>query len=213
MGEHVGHVHKRPRAVVPGAAPAACAGARRRHGTAVCGFRSSPASRGRFRAAQWAWEWLPESSILPTVARLAGAPMPPNPLDGVDVWPILSGAQQTVSRDAFLYFDGWNLQCARMGQWKLHVARNNTPAWAPAPVGGVKNLSLASPELYNLIVDPGRKPPISRLTVRRSCRKSNSGLTSFCPLSRWTCKTPRRSTMQIPVGYTPTGALPIEQDS
>ena len=49
---------------------------------------------------------------------------------------------------AFLYFDGWNIQCARLGSWKLHVARNNTPAWAPAPVGGVLNLPLAAPELF-----------------------------------------------------------------
>jgi arylsulfatase A len=150
--------------------------------------------------------------ILPTVARLAGAPGPPNPLDGVDIWPLLSGARQTVDRDAFLYFDGWNLQCARLGQWKLHVARNNTPAWAPAPVGGLMNLPLASPELYNLEADPGEasdcaadRPDI----VSQIQQRINQLLPTF-PVevqSAW------RSTMQLPVGYTPTGALPIKQGS
>jgi hypothetical protein len=37
---------------------------------------------------------------------------PANRLDGVDIWPPLSGAATNVDRDVFLYFDGWNLQCA-----------------------------------------------------------------------------------------------------
>ena len=148
--------------------------------------------------------------ILPTVARLASAPTPPNPLDGVDIWPLLSGARQTVDRDAFLYFDGWNLQCARLGQWKLHVARNSTPAWSPAPVGGVMNLQLASPELYNLVVDSGEASDCAADhpdIVSQIQQRINQLLPTF-PVdvqSAW------RSTMQLPVEYTPTGALPIKQ--
>ena len=29
--------------------------------------------------------------LLPTIARLCGAQPPPNPLDGVDIWPMLTG--------------------------------------------------------------------------------------------------------------------------
>lgn len=92
--------------------------------------------------------------IFPTVARLAGADLPAKPLDGIDIWPILSGQKQSIEREALLYFDNWDLQCARWGSWKLHVARHNTGAYSPAPPGGRHNFLLPRPELYNLATDP-----------------------------------------------------------
>jgi arylsulfatase len=38
--------------------------------------------------------------------------------------------------------------------WKLHIARHNTAAYAPAPPGGRISLVLPKPELYNLTSDP-----------------------------------------------------------
>lgn len=92
--------------------------------------------------------------ILPTVAKLCGAAVPSHPLDGIDIWPLLSGSSQNMEREALLYFDNWNLQCARWGRWKLHLARYNSFAFGPAPAGGRVNLPLASPELYDLESDP-----------------------------------------------------------
>jgi arylsulfatase A len=92
--------------------------------------------------------------ILPTIARLCGAQPPPNPLDGIDIWPILAGDRAEVERDVFLYFDSVYLQCARFGRWKLHMTRYNTKAWSPLPPGGRVNLPLPRPELYDVITDP-----------------------------------------------------------
>ena len=92
--------------------------------------------------------------IMPTVANLCGAALPANPMDGVDIWPVLSGQKTNVTRQAFLYFDDWNLQCARVGAWKVHVARYNTFPFSPDPVGGRVNLPLPTPELYNIEADP-----------------------------------------------------------
>ena len=92
--------------------------------------------------------------LLPTIAGLCRAPLPNKPLDGVDIWPILSGKQDSVDRDVFLYFDSWNLQCARFGPWKLHVSRYNDFPYTPDPVDGRYNLPLPAPELYNLEEDP-----------------------------------------------------------
>lgn len=92
--------------------------------------------------------------VVPTVARLSDAPSPPHPLDGVDIWPLLSGAKPEIEREALLYFDNVHLQCARWGRWKLHVARYNTLPYTPAPAGGRVNLPLPEPELYDLINDP-----------------------------------------------------------
>ena len=92
--------------------------------------------------------------IVPTFLKLAGAPPPPKPMDGIDIWPILSGQREELERELLLYFDNIHLQCARWGRWKLHVARYNTFAYNPAPPGGRHNLPVDPPELYDLINDP-----------------------------------------------------------
>jgi hypothetical protein len=66
---------------------------------------------------------------------------------------LLAGQKPELEREAFLYFDGNNLQCARWKQWKLHVARHNTAAYSPAPAGGRINLPLSAPELYDVVGD------------------------------------------------------------
>jgi arylsulfatase A len=91
--------------------------------------------------------------ILPTVARMAGASVP-HTLDGIDIGPVLSGQVDSIDRDAILYFNNWDLQCARYGPWKLHMSRGNSFPWGPDPVGGAYNLPLPAPELYNLEQDP-----------------------------------------------------------
>jgi arylsulfatase len=92
--------------------------------------------------------------ILPTVAKLTGAKAPALPLDGIDIWPLLASTRPAIERDALLYFDNWNLQCARWGKWKLHFARYNTFAYSPAPQGGRVNLPLRPAELYDIESDP-----------------------------------------------------------
>jgi arylsulfatase len=92
--------------------------------------------------------------VFPTVARLCDAKLPSKPLDGIDIWPMLSGQKQSIERPPLLYFNLWNLQCARWMNWKLHVARYNTAAYVPAPPGGIHNYILPKPELYNLETDP-----------------------------------------------------------
>ena len=92
--------------------------------------------------------------VYPTVAKLCSAAMPPKPLDGIDIWPLLSGKVDSIERPPLLYFNSWNLQCARWMNWKLHVARYNTAPYVPAPPGGIKNYLLSHPELYDLSSDP-----------------------------------------------------------
>jgi arylsulfatase A-like enzyme len=73
--------------------------------------------------------------VLPTLAALAGAPLPAGrKLDGRDVSGSLLGTPATESRDVFHYFRGLSLEAVRRGPWKLHLA------------GG---------ELYNLAGDVG----------------------------------------------------------
>ena len=91
----------------------------------------------------------------PTIAKLCGAEAK-NPFDGVDIWPLLTAAKPALEdREAFLYFDGVYLQCARQGKWKLHIARHNVMIYNPVPQAGRISLPLAKPELYDLTADPG----------------------------------------------------------
>jgi arylsulfatase A len=92
--------------------------------------------------------------VFPTVAKLIGGTLPDKPLDGIDIWPLLTGAKKSIDRDALLYFDNWDLQCARWNEWKLHVARHNSSTYSAPPEGGRRNYVLPKPELYNLELDP-----------------------------------------------------------
>jgi arylsulfatase A len=92
--------------------------------------------------------------VFPTVARLCGGTLPAKPLDGVDIWPLLAGTQEEIERQPLLYFDNWDLQCARWKQWKLHIARHNSEPFDALPAGGRYNFVLPKPELYDLGKDP-----------------------------------------------------------
>lgn len=161
--------------------------------------------------------WIPEGAvsngmastldILPTVARLAGAALPSQPLDGVDISPLLSGECEQVEREAFLYFDSWNLQCARAGRWKLHVARQNTPPWTPEPKVGVRDLPLPRPELYDLEADPAESydvAPGHPEVVADIRSRMEAALPAFPQqvVNAW------RETMSLAVEETPSGAYP-----
>jgi arylsulfatase len=92
--------------------------------------------------------------VFPTVTKLANGQLPGKPLDGIDIWPLLTLERASITRQPLLYFNQWNLQCARWMNWKLHVARYNTAPYVPAPPGGVRNFILGKPELYDLDTDP-----------------------------------------------------------
>jgi arylsulfatase len=92
--------------------------------------------------------------IFPTVTGLIGGDFPAKPLDGIDIWPILTGHEKSINREVLLYFDNWDLQCARWNKWKLHVARHNSSTYSGPPVGGRHNYVLPRPELYDLAADP-----------------------------------------------------------
>jgi hypothetical protein len=72
------------------------------------------------------------------------------------------------------------------------------------------NLQLPSPELYNMIMDPGENS---------DCAPSNPDLigsinhrvAQLLPTFPSDVQNAWRTTMQIPVEYSPTGALPIKQ--
>ena len=58
--------------------------------------------------------------LLPTIAEIAGAPLPDRPIDGVNILPLLKGEKNANPRDRYFYYYGEQLRCVRKGKWKLH---------------------------------------------------------------------------------------------
>jgi len=167
---------------------------------------------GRIPKGTVSQEWTSNMDVLPTLAALCGAPLQANPLDGMNLWPLLTGAEETVSRDAVLYFDTWHLQCARIFSWKLHLARYNSFPWGPLPAGGRINLPLPKPELYNLAADPEERCDVAdnnpEIVSAISAR-----IEALLPLLPQQVGDDWSYTNSLAVQDTPTGALPILQSS
>ena len=62
--------------------------------------------------------------LLPTIAGLAGAPVPEDRvIDGRDIWPLLAGQRGArPPHDALYFYWGSQLHAVRSGRWKLHLA-------------------------------------------------------------------------------------------
>lgn len=166
---------------------------------------------GRIPAGRLNTNVVTTMDILPTVTRLAGAPLPQQMLDGINIWPLLAGDQEELQRDPFLYFDGWNIQCARSGQWKLHVSRYSRRIWTP-DAGARVNLPLPRAELYNMNEDAQENYDCASDfpdVVADIQDRIASMLPSFPPavISAW------QDTISRKVEDTPSGALPIERKS
>jgi arylsulfatase A len=59
--------------------------------------------------------------VLPTLARLAGAKLPEQKIDGKDIWPLIAGQKGARSpHEAYLFYWNSHLQAVRSGKWKLH---------------------------------------------------------------------------------------------
>jgi arylsulfatase A-like enzyme len=74
--------------------------------------------------------------LYPTLAGLIGAKLPTHRIDGVDVWPFLSGKADKSPRDTFLYYAGEELQAVRLGKWKLHFPHDYLTIAGPPGRGG-----------------------------------------------------------------------------
>jgi arylsulfatase A-like enzyme len=99
---------------------------------------------------------LSEMDILPTVVKLAGGQVPTDrKIDGLDIWPVLSGQSKTSPHEALFYWQkGRIIAAVRSGPWKLSVVaqkegegKEEASAEGEAAQGELK--------LYNLDQDIG----------------------------------------------------------
>jgi arylsulfatase A-like enzyme len=95
--------------------------------------------------------------LLPTIALLAGAPLPELPIDGEDIRPLLLGEPGATSpHDALFFYWGRHLQAVRSGRWKLHFPHEYRSLDGPGGSGGMpsrytqRSIDLA---LFDLVAD------------------------------------------------------------
>ncbi len=99
--------------------------------------------------------------LLPTFARLSGANLPSRKIDGLDIWPLLSGLRgaKTPHQAFWIYYNQNELQAVRGGRWKLILPHSyRTLAGEPAATGGTPakyHMLKAGLELYDLATDLG----------------------------------------------------------
>lgn len=103
--------------------------------------------------------------VLPTLAHLAGAELPKQKIDGLNAWPILSGAAGATSpHEAYYYYWGRDLHAVRSGQWKLHFPHAYRSLQGPGGSDGkpapYRELTCGL-ELYNLENDIGESTNVA----------------------------------------------------
>jgi arylsulfatase len=106
--------------------------------------------------------------LLPTLARLTGAPLPARKIDGKDVWPLLSaekGARSPQEAYYFYYHDN-ELQAVMSGPWKLYFPHGyRTLGGQPGGKDGFpakyEQRRLTQPELYHLEKDPSETTDVA----------------------------------------------------
>jgi arylsulfatase A-like enzyme len=102
--------------------------------------------------------------LLPTLAKLTGASLPAHTVDGLDIWPLLSGQRRAKSPHDALYFYWDNeLQAVRSGPWKLHVAHeyNKPESRGQGGQPGRMTKPWTAQALYDLHSDPGETRDVS----------------------------------------------------
>jgi arylsulfatase A len=108
--------------------------------------------------------------LLPTIARIVKAELPKHPIDGLDVWPIVSGEPgATNPHNAYVYYYEKNeLQAVVSGdgRWKLQLPHTyRSLAGHPGGHGGVpvkyQQIKIDQPELYDLVSDLGETTDIA----------------------------------------------------
>jgi arylsulfatase A-like enzyme len=103
--------------------------------------------------------------VLPTIARLVGAPRPPLPIDGLDIAPLLLGEPGARSpHEALLFYYGTELRALRGGRYKLVLPHRSQTLDGKGGTGGVPakykpvDVPLA---LYDLEADSGEAADVA----------------------------------------------------
>lgn len=133
---------------------------------------------GKIAAGSTSDAMFSEIDVLPTVVRLAGGEVSSDrKIDGLDIWPVLSGRSDVSPHDALYYFLWSRLEAVRSGPWKLAIASQKDSENAEGSPGEDRNggdkkkqqdqaganTSPEAPRLYHLDQDIGETTDVAAL--------------------------------------------------
>ena len=103
--------------------------------------------------------------VLPTIARIVGAPLPERPIDGLDISPLLFGEAGARSpHEVLLFYYGSELRALRGGRFKLVLPHRSQTLDGKGGTGGIPakyrqaDVPLA---LYDLVADVGETTDVA----------------------------------------------------
>ena len=106
--------------------------------------------------------------LFPTIARLSGAPLPTRKIDGLDIWPLLSGqpGAKNPHEAYYFYYNDNELQAVASGNWKLYLPHAyRTLAGKPGGHDGkpvsYEQRTIERPELYDVAADIGETKDVA----------------------------------------------------
>lgn len=94
--------------------------------------------------------------ILPTLAKLTGAPLPDRKIDGLDIWPLMSGQKNARSpHETYVLMHGPGT--VRSGKWKFYPWREGKGGQRNAEPKDGRELSSFPVQLYDTVADIGEQ--------------------------------------------------------
>jgi arylsulfatase A-like enzyme len=117
---------------------------------------------GKIPAGTESWQMVMTIDLFPTIAKMTHTRLPPHKIDGLDVWPILSGRPGAKNPHTayWFYYEVNELQAVVTGdgRWKLQLPHTyHTLGGRPGGHGGMpvryEDRKLTTPELYDLTKD------------------------------------------------------------
>ena len=119
---------------------------------------------GKIPAGRVCREIITAMDILPTLAMLADARLPAKPIDGKNIWPLMTGQLGAKSpHEAVFYYNAWQLEAVRSGTWKLVLPHQYYAVAEPGKDGmpGRQVWASTTMALYDLLNDIGEETDVS----------------------------------------------------
>jgi arylsulfatase A len=125
---------------------------------------------GKIPSAQTNEHMLMSIDLLPTIAAQVGASLPALPIDGKDVWPLITGDKEAKNphEHYFFYYAQNELHAVTTadGEWKLQFPHSYSSMEQGLPgkdglSGKPQNAKVTEAELYHLKQDPGERTNVA----------------------------------------------------
>ena len=114
---------------------------------------------GRIRTGSACDAMMSEMDVLPTLVKLAGGAVPTDrPIDGKDIWLLLSGESRQSPHEALFYFKGDRLEAVRSGAWKVAIVEQIENGVDKEKKPSTKPFT---PKLFNLDADIGETTDVA----------------------------------------------------